>query len=53
MSCLERFRNWMRRCEFYHDCPNFEKGKPECESGGDDYCGTYKDRKYGRVKASL
>ena len=41
------------KCEFYTDCELYTRTSKVCMSGGGDYCGKYKERKYGRVQKTL
>jgi hypothetical protein len=38
------------RCEFAKKCGLYSLDSYTCNHGGGDYCGKYKDLKYGRVQ---
>ena len=53
MSCFSRLGQALTRCEFAKDCKQYNPQSYTCERGDQDYCGTYKKRKYGRVIVCL
>ena len=36
-------------CEFYRDCRLYRRDSYTCNKGDQEWCGEYKNRKYGKV----
>ena len=46
---IQRLQRWLLQCEFAKDCPLYRKDSYTCNEGDQNFCGKYKDRKYGPV----
>jgi hypothetical protein len=46
---IQRLQRWLLQCEYIKDCPYYRKDSYTCNEGDQNFCGKYKDRKYGLV----
>jgi len=46
---IQRLQRWMCQCEFAKTCNLYRKDSDTCNYGDQNFCGRYKDLKYGFV----